>query len=154
MKLSKKNQARQRVIAKALVSGKALGGLLAGIAATTLTGCERHPFRTAGRPASVSQPIDEIDEILDDVTVRGNVTAVGQPNAANENAEDFVVMGEPPVFESDPPNKVNEKTNAIVIRTAGIPVSALDPKPKQPNATNETKEVWATAGDIAIEPEP
>ena len=39
MKLSKKNQAKQRAISRMLASGKALGGLLAGIAATVFTGC-------------------------------------------------------------------------------------------------------------------
>ena len=39
MKLSKKNQTRQRVISRMLASGKALGGLLAGVAATVLAGC-------------------------------------------------------------------------------------------------------------------
>lgn len=38
MKLSKTNRIRQRMIEKTLASGKALGGLLAGLA-TVITGC-------------------------------------------------------------------------------------------------------------------
>ena len=50
MKLSKKNAARQRAIHASLVAGKALGGLLAGVAAVALTSCrdERSPSRTMG----------------------------------------------------------------------------------------------------------
>ena len=39
MKLSKKSQARQRAIAKMVASGKALGGLLAGLVAAAIPGC-------------------------------------------------------------------------------------------------------------------
>lgn len=39
MKLSKKNEAKQRLISRMVASGKALGGLLAGVAATVLAGC-------------------------------------------------------------------------------------------------------------------
>lgn len=39
MKLSKKNKAKQRTIARMLASGKALGGLLAGVAAAVFAGC-------------------------------------------------------------------------------------------------------------------
>ena len=39
MKLSKKNKAKQKAISRMLASGKALGGLLAGVAATVLAGC-------------------------------------------------------------------------------------------------------------------
>ena len=39
MKLSKKNQARQRAIRKAIASGKSVGGLLAGALALATTGC-------------------------------------------------------------------------------------------------------------------
>ncbi len=39
MKLSKKNQARQRAIRKAIASGKSVGGLLAGALALATAGC-------------------------------------------------------------------------------------------------------------------
>ena len=130
MKLSKKNQARQRAIAKALASGKALGGLLAGIAATTLTGCDRHPFRTAGvprDPSTVSPPANDIEEIFDNEAVHGEMPAVELPNEANEKPK--------------------------AIPTAGKPLSPEKLETEQPNATNETEAVWF-AGDIAIETVP
>jgi len=43
MKLSKKNQARQRAIRKAIASGKSVGGLLAGALALATTGCSPRP---------------------------------------------------------------------------------------------------------------
>ena len=89
MKLSKKNQARQRAIAKALASGKALGGLLAGVTAATLAGCDGHPFQPMGA-IDVHHPDNLQTEQID----KG--CAIGKPNAANENPEDFVTMGEPP----------------------------------------------------------
>ena len=50
MKLSKKNAARQRVLQKAIASGKTLGGLLVGLtAATVVGGCkEPSPASTMG----------------------------------------------------------------------------------------------------------
>ena len=43
MKLSKKNQARQRAIRKALAGGKSVSGLLAGALALATTGCSPKP---------------------------------------------------------------------------------------------------------------
>lgn len=94
MKLSKKSAAIQRAIHDALASGKALGGLLVGFAAT-VAGCgERHtPANTMGNPSPYYQE-----------------------NATNENTEVFViegdidtplpVPGEPPLMQEPP------KTNA------------------------------------------
>ena len=50
MKLSKKNATRQRVLQRAIASGKTLGGLLVGFAATVVGCGERHtPANTMGR---------------------------------------------------------------------------------------------------------
>ena len=98
MKLSKKSAAIQRTIHDALASGKALGGLLVGFAAT-VAGCgERHtPANTMGTPSPYYQE-----------------------NATNENTEVFVtdgkplslppVPGEPPLMQEPP------KTNAACER--------------------------------------
>jgi len=89
MKLSKKGAAVQRTIHDALASGKALGGLLVGFAAT-VTGCgERHtPAHTMGRfPDSRYQE-----------------------NAKNENTEELVTEGEISVPEPTPPQP---KSNAV-----------------------------------------
>ena len=73
MKLSKKGAAIQRAIHNALASGKALGGLLIGFAAT-VAGCrESHsPAHTMGRFPDPRY----------------------QENAKNENSEVFVTEGE------------------------------------------------------------
>ena len=75
MKLSKKGAAIQRAIHDALASGKALGGLLVGFAAT-VAGCgERHSSaHTMGRFPDPSY----------------------QENAKNEDANVFVTEGEIP----------------------------------------------------------
>ena len=92
MKLSKKSVAIQRAIHDALASGKALGGLLVGFAAT-VAGCgERHtPANMMGTPYY-------------------------QENATNENTEVFVTDGEPlslPPVPGEPPIKQDPpKTNA------------------------------------------
>ena len=93
MKLSKKGAAVQQAIHDALASGKALGGLLVGFAAT-VAGCgERHtPANTMGRFPDSSY----------------------QENAKNENTEEFVTEGEIP----EPPvttNAVNEADDEAVV---------------------------------------
>ena len=76
MKLSKKNAARQRALQKAIASGKALGGMLVGFAASVV-GC----VPTMGRfPAPNSQE-----------------------NAKNENTEVFVTEGEVPAQGQERP---------------------------------------------------
>ena len=85
MKLSKKNAARQRVLQKAIASGKTLGGLLVGLtAATVVGGCrERSPATTMG-----SYPNTHC-----------------QDNAANEKADEFAVEGDIEWHEDTPAKK-------------------------------------------------
>ena len=91
MKLSKKGAAIQRAIHDALASGKALGGLLIGFAAT-VTGCgDRHsPAHTMGRFPDPRY----------------------QENAKNEDAKEFVTRGEIPEPEETPAQE-SSKTNAV-----------------------------------------
>ena len=91
MKLSKKGEAVQRAIHDALASGKALGGLLVGFAAT-VTGCgDRHsPAHTMGRFPDPRY----------------------QENAKNEDAKVFVTEGEIPEPEETPAQE-SSKTNAV-----------------------------------------
>ena len=118
MKLSKKGAAIQRAIHDALASGKALGGLLVGFAAT-VAGCgERHtPANTMGKYPSPYY----------------------QENATNENTEVFVtegdidtplpVPGEPPlsVRALSPPHdagadgEVQLPLSVLLLRMARIP---------------------------------
>ena len=121
MKLSKKGAAVQQAIHDALASGKALGGLLVGFAAT-VAGCgERHtPAHTMGRfPDSRYQE-----------------------NAKNEDAKVFVTEGEIPEPEETPAQEQEpSKTNAVrevqgkdfLLR--GEPLAP----PSQPNAVNEDR---------------
>ena len=114
MKLSKKNAARQRVLQKAIASGKTLGGLLVGLAAT-VTGCGRHsPASTMGRFPDPNY----------------------QENDTNENAEVLVTEGEIPEQKeqkSPTPNAVQEQQREGVIRGLITPM-------KQTNCVNEVKE--------------
>ena len=129
MKLSKKNAAVQRVLQKAIASGKALGGLLAGLAAAAVAGgCREHsPATTMG-----SYPNTHC-----------------QDNAANEKADEFAVEGDI-VWPEDIPAPKQElpKTNAvreshgegIVLRGAIMPPPDKPPaQPPQPNAVNEDR---------------
>ena len=110
MKLSKKGAAIQRAIHDALASGKALGGLLVGFAAT-VAGCgERHtPANTMGKFPDPSY----------------------QENAKNENTEVFVTVGEVPEPGEIPAQEQEpSKTNAVreaqgkghVLRGAPMPL--------------------------------
>ena len=109
MKLSKKGAAIQRAIHNALASGKALGGLLIGFAAT-VTGCsERHSHaHTMGRFPDPRY----------------------QENAKNEKAELAVTEGEVPV-----PGKIRaqgqepSKTNAVREACGKKPVLGGKPLP-------------------------
>ena len=106
MKLSKKNAARQRVIQKAIASGKALGGLLVGLtAATVVGGCKEPAARTMGVISGHTQQ---------------------QENTSNENTEVFVTGGfiaEPEPKPPQPkPNVVNEVKKGSRPRLPGVPL--------------------------------
>jgi len=96
MKLSKKSAALQRAIHKALASGKALGGLIVGLAAT-VAGCRDHsPANTMGDyPASPPQ----------------------QAGSAMRNHR--VVPGEPPEPQPAETNVVNEHKSRKANRFMG-----------------------------------
>ena len=109
MKLSKKGAAIQRAIHDALASGKALGGLLVGFAAT-VTGCgDRHSSaHTMGRFPDPSY----------------------QENAKNEDANVFVTEGEIPEPEETPAQEQEpSKTNAIREVQGKEPVLLGEPMP-------------------------
>ena len=104
MKLTKKNARRLKAIQKALASGKGLGGLLVGLAAATVvSGCDRSPFTTAGKPANFH------NEVPDVFVTEGDVPELPEPpepattNAANE-AKDVVPV--PPGKIAPPPQNL------------------------------------------------
>ena len=104
MKLSKKGAAIQRAIHDALASGKALGGLLVGFAAS-VTGCgDRHsPAHTMGRFPDPRYQENATNENTKEFVTEGEVPEPGEvpaqeqksskPNVVNEAGDEPVVMG-------------------------------------------------------------
>jgi len=83
MKLTKENSAIQRAIRRVLASGKSLGGLLIGLATTTITGCrERTPANTMGRYPSRETQQNACQEMEDPAAVRG--TMILSPQTAKQ----------------------------------------------------------------------
>ena len=122
MKLSKKNAALLRAIHDALASGKALGGLLVGFAATVVGCRESHsPAHTMGRFPDPRY----------------------QENSTNENKEVFVTEGEIPE-----PKQESSKTNAVqeLQREGGIR-GRITPM-KKPNDVNEVKDEPIVMGGV------
>ena len=97
MKLSKKHAALQRAIHRAVASGKALGGLLVGFAAT-VAGCRDHsPAHTMGRFPDPRY----------------------QENATNETQNLRPLPGEPPETpqpaETNAVNETRSRTKPMVV---------------------------------------
>ena len=86
MKLSKKSAAIQRAIHSAVASGKALGGLIVGLAATVV-GCREHhtPANTMGRYPDRRYQENETNE-KPDVSVTDGFIASPQPKPQKTNA--------------------------------------------------------------------
>ena len=119
MKLSKKGAAIQRAIHDALASGKALGGLLVGFAAT-VAGCREGytPAHTMGRFPDPSY----------------------QENAKNEDAKVFVTEGEIPEPEETPAQEQEpSKTNAVQEQQCEKVIRGVVGPPVTPNAVNEDR---------------
>ena len=128
MKLSKKGAAIQRAIRETLASGKTLGGLLVGFAATVVGCGERHsPAHTMGRFPDPRY----------------------QENSTNENKEVFVTEGEIPEPEDIPEQKQeHSKTNAVQEQQReGVIRGRITPM-KKSNDVNEVKDREVFVGDI------
>ncbi len=100
MKLSKKDAAVQRAIHRAVSSGKALGGLLVGLAATVVGCRENHSSaHTMGRfPDSRYQE-----------------------NATSETRNKRAIPGEPPVPQPAETNAVREKKGKEIALSGDVP---------------------------------
>ena len=86
MKLSKKSQSRQRAIAKAIASGKSLGGLLAGLAAAVFTGCrDNSPRVPMGDVPNQQQPNAAHEKRGRDASVRGKYLIEPEENNNNND---------------------------------------------------------------------
>ena len=110
MKLSKKNAARQRVLQKAIASGKTLGGLLVGLtAATVVGGCkDPSPASTMGSYPRPQQQANATSENAGEfatggvIAVPGNIavpkpkTPQPKPNAVRERRGKEIVFGGKP----------------------------------------------------------
>ena len=117
MKLSKKNAARQRVLQKAIASGKTLGGLLVGLtAATVVGGCkEPSPASTMGSYPRPQQQANAKGENVGEfatggvIAVPGNIavpkpkTPQPKPNAVRERRGKEIVLGGKPLTPPPPP---------------------------------------------------
>ena len=96
MKLSKKNAARQRAIHKAILSGRALGGVLVGLAAVTAASCRGNPLsgQTMGLyvPPSRANRVNETRQVR---TLPGDVSEpiLAKPNAVRERRDAPAVIG-------------------------------------------------------------
>jgi LysM repeat protein len=94
MKLSRKNAARQRAIHKAISSGKALGGVLVGLAAVTAASCRGNPqeVRTMGMydPQSRVNTVNESKQVY---TTPGEESKPAKPNAVRERRGKPTVVG-------------------------------------------------------------
>ena len=114
MKLSKKNQARQHAIRKALASGKSVSGLLAGALALATTGCSPggHTHGPIGR-----FPDPSYQE-------RANT------NACNETPPVQTTTGEVPPPQP-PPKPAPITTQPLPMRTMGIMSPRPTAKPPQ-----------------------
>ena len=114
MKLSKKNQTRQRAIRKALTSGKSVSGLLAGALALATTGCSPggHTHGPIGR-----FPDPRYEE-------------QAPTNACNETPPVKTTPGEAP--PPKPPSRPAPKsTRPYPMRTMGIMAPRPTAKPPQ-----------------------
>ena len=111
MKLSKKNAARQRVLQKAIASGKTLGGLLVGLtAATVVGGCkDPSPASTMGSYPRPQQQANATSENVGEFVTEGAIavpkpqTPQPKPNAVREQRGKTPTMGKMPVRGRMPP---------------------------------------------------
>lgn len=117
MKLSKKNQARQQAIRKAIANGKSVSGLLAGALAIATTGCSPRPS-----PGPIGRFPDPSYEER------------AKTNACNETPPVQTTTGEVPPPQP-PPKPAPKSTRPQPIRTMGI--MAPRPAAKPPQKPNE-----------------
>ena len=134
MKLSKENAARQRRIRKAVSAGKALGGLLVGLAAT-VAGCrgKNSPAHTMGR--------------FPDPRYRENAT--------NE-VEVYTEMGEVPDSSEQQDEQVELIPSPVqtrTIRTMGVMVKPPPPMKFKKGNEKGLKDSERKANDAEVEVE-
>ena len=143
MNLGKKNASRQKAIREAIASGRALSGLLLGLAAaTTAGGC---------RKVLPSQPMGRMINVEEAAEAQPAPT----PNTVNEAANAPAPESEPPLAGKPAPKPAPEeanKTNEKVVRPlAGLVyLPELLPEEQKPKSDDNAKNE-VNGEDIAID---
>ena len=162
MKLSKKNAARQRVLQKAIASGKTLGGLLVGLtAATVVGGCkDTSPASTMGSYPRPQQQANATSENVGEFTTAGVIvdlkpkTPQPKPNAVRERRGKEIVLGGKPL--SPPPLPSGQyrvkygDTLSKIAKAHGTTVAEL----KRLNGFDDVRANNLIAGEIIKVPQP
>ena len=169
MKLSKKNAARQRVLQKAIASGKTLGGLLVGLtAATVVGGCkDPSPASTMGSYPRPQQQANATSENAGEfatggvIAVPGNIavpkpkTPQPKPNAVRERRGKEIVLGGKPLSPPPPPLPPGQyrvkygDTLSKIAKTHGTTVAEL----KRLNGFDDMRANNLIAGEIIKVPQ-
>lgn len=162
MKLSKKNAARQRVLQKAIASGKTLGGLLVGLtAATVVGGCkDPSPASTMGSYPRPQQQANATSENVGEFATGGVIvepkpkTPQPKPNAVRESRGKEIVLGGKPL--SPPPLPQGQyrvkygDTLSKIAKAHGTTVAEL----KRLNGFDDVRANNLIAGEIIKVPQP
>ena len=162
MKLSKKNAARQRVLQKAIASGKTLGGLLVGLtAATVVGGCkDPSPASTMGSYPRPQQQANATSENVGEFATGGVIavpkpkTPQPKPNAVRERRGKEIVLGGKPLSPPPlPPGQYRVKygdTLSKIAKAHGTTVAEL----KRLNGFDDVRANNLIAGEIIKVPQP
>ena len=162
MKLSKKNAARQRVLQKAIASGKTLGGLLVGFtAATVVGGCkDPSPASTMGSYPRPQQQSNATSENVGEFATGGVIvvpkpkTPQPKPNAVRERrGKEFVLGGKPLSLPPLPQGQYRIKygdTLSKIAKAHGTTVAEL----KRLNGFDDVRANNLIAGEIIKVPQP
>ena len=162
MKLSKKSAARQRVLQKAIASGKTLGGLLVGFtAATVVGGCkDPSPASTMGSYPRPQQQANATSENVGEFATGGVIaepkpkTPQPKPNAVRERRGKEIVLGGKPL--SPPPLPQGQyrvkygDTLSKIAKAHGTTVAEL----KRLNGFDDVRANNLIAGEIIKVPQP
>lgn len=162
MKLSKKNAARQRVLQKAIASGKTLGGLLVGFtAATVVGGCkDPSPASTMGSYPRPQQQANATSENVGEFATGGVIvepkpkTPQPKPNAVRERrGKEIVLGGKPLSLPPLPQGQYRVKygdTLSKIAKAHGTTVAEL----KRLNGFDDVRANNLIAGEIIKVPQP